>query len=152
MPPNCLLSEKKQKQCWWSFCVDTKYYVGHPMLCRCHGVCVPKPHTPFWCQIGLDCLIVNQGATLPSKSWLELVNIDCILLGWLLEKGKTGPKCPYSACYVYGHYTCLCMVHLLLVELQACMHCRLMQFYGCAGRLLSATGLKTAWRPHSAGP
>ena len=52
-----------------------------------------------------------------NKNCLELVSVDYILFGWLLEKGKIRLKWPNSAFSVTELCTCPCLVHLLILNL-----------------------------------
>ena len=57
--------------------------------CVCVCVCVSKHCALFWCQIGLGCLAVNQGATLPSVLFTApSIDLQChlILHIWLLVR------------------------------------------------------------------
>ena len=74
----------------------------------------------------------------------------------LLGNVEAGPKWFFIVSYVAGHYTCPCLVHLLMIELTVLQTNVLLlsyrEVFPEADRPLLDSGLKTALRPYSAGP
>ena len=103
---------------WWAnhSCPVDVYYMSF-VLCMvstlflgyCMGLCIE--------QVNVGYSLESRHVVGNCKSWLKWVTTDCALCWWLLGKVEAGPNWFFIVSFVAGHYTCPCLVYLLIIEL-----------------------------------